>query len=339
MAIGAAVFGSLLEGLLSSPADRAPDPEVLRRQKEAREQAEEEARRRAEEERIRHEHLLSSLKSMPLSRSFSATPGTQGATELGLTALRSLDSPTNADTAVTDQLNGNAERLRSEASQAWDTADTRFAVRWQPLPLAKLALAPPARPLCQNKHCTWPIDVGSRVPHLLRRQGSTHILDRDEIVQLLRKPGRDGLSPDETLVAGLMARIPEHPGVFGRYVISEKLMRFSDNAAKALIWVIVAKVLEKEGGALGEGIILMSDVYDLASTDLQDAIKVAGWLGSSSTDNAPEITSPEEASIPFLNQALGHSDVFGKKAAEYASDSVDASQLANKMLSLWHTRQ
>ena len=332
MAIGAAVFGSLLEELLS--ADSAPDPEVLRRQEEERRQAEVEAQRRAEEERVRHEHLLASLKSLPLARSFTATPGTQGTTELGLTALRSLDAPTTAGSTAADALDGTAEKLRSDASLGWDTAETRFAVRWQPLPLAKLATLPLIRPLCQDQRCTWPVDAGSKIARLAQPRSATHSLDRDAVVQLLRKPGNAGLSPEAALIAGLMARIPETPGASGRYVISERLKQFSSNAAKELIWVIVARGLE-ESGTLGKGITLMRDVYDLASTDMQDAIAVAGWLGSASTDAPPEITSPEEAAIPFLNRALGTSEVFGKNAAEYASAGIDASQLANKLLSLW----
>lgn len=339
VAIGAAIFGSLLEDILFSPTDSAPDPEVLRRQEEARRLAEEEAARRAEEERVRHEHLLGSLKTLPLSRSFSATPGTQGTTELGLTALRSLDPPTGTGVAVDNRLNGEAEKLRSEASLGWDTADTRFAVRWQPLPLTKSASLPLARPLCQNKHCAWPTDTGAKVPHLAKPKGTTHVLDRDAVVQLLRQPGKSDLSPEAALIAGLMARTPDQPGISGRYVISESLKKFSGKAGKELIWVIVARILEEKGGTLGKGITLMRDVYDLASTDMQDAIKVAEWLGSTSTDAPPEITSPEEAAIPFLNRALGASDVFGKNAADYASAGVDATQLANKMLSLWRNSQ
>ena len=332
MAIGAAVFGSLLDELLST--DSAPDPEVLRRQEEERRQAEAEAQRRAEEERIRHDHLLASLKSLPLARSFSATPGTQGTTELGLTALRSLDAPAAAGSTTTDPLDGAAEKLRSDASLGWDTADTRFAVRWQPLPLAKSATLPLARQLCRGQQCAWPVDAGDKIARLAPPKGATHSLDREAIVQLLRKPGNAGLTPEAALIAGLMARVPETPGASGRYVISEQLKQFSGNAAKELIWVIVARGLE-ETGTLGKGITLMRDVYDLASTDMQDAISAAGWLGSASTDAPPEITSPEEASIPFLNRALGTSEVFGKGAAEYASAGIDASQLANKLLSLW----
>jgi hypothetical protein len=339
MAIGAAVFGSLLEDLLFSPSDSAPDPAVLRQQEEARRQAAEEAARRAEEERIRHEHLLSLLTTLPLSRAFSATPGTQGTTDLGLTALRSLDSPGDVGVAVTERLDGNAEQLRSLASQGWDTADTRFAVRWQPLPLTKSVSLPLARPLCQNKHCAWPTDAGAKVPRLAKPKGTTHVLDQNALVQILNQPGKNYLSPDAALIAGLMARTPDQSGIFGRYVISERLQRFSGKAAKELIWVVVARLLEEKGGTLGKGITLMRDVYDLASTDMQDAIKVAGWLGSTSTDAPPEITSPEEAAIPFLNRALGASEVFGEKAAYYASAGVDATQLANKMLSLWRDAQ
>ncbi len=340
MAVGAAVFGSLLESVLFAPAESAPDPEVLRRQEEERRQAEEEARRRTEEERIRHERLLASLKSFPLSRSFSATPGTQGTTELGLTALRSLDSPTETGNAVKSPLDGDAEKLRSEASLGWDTAaDTRFAVRWQPFPLEKTATMPITRPLCQNQRCAWPADPGSKVPPIAKQKTTSHVLDGNAVVQFLRKPGAGGLTPDAALIAGLMTRDPDPPGLVGRYVINERLKKFSRAAAKELVWVFVARLLEEKGGTLGKGITLMRDVHELATTDMKDAIAAAGWLGSANLEDPPEITSPEEAAVPFLNRALGTSTVFGTGAANYVSAGIDATQLANKMLSLWKEAQ
>ncbi len=340
MAVGTAVFGSLLESVLFAPPVQAPDPEVLRQQEEQRRLAEEEAKRRAEEERIRHEHLLGSLKSLPLSRSFTATPGTQGTTELGLTALRSLDAPDAPGSSISGPLDGEAEKLRSAASQGWDTAaDTRFAVRWQPLPLAKTAAPSIPRPLCQNKRCTWPADEGAKLPALAKTKSTTHTLDRNAVVQLLRKQGTAGLTPDAALIAGLMTRESDPPGLVGRYVLSERLKKFSREAAKELIWVFVARLLEEKGGTLGKGITLMRDVHELATTDMKDAIAVAGWLGSANTEDPPEITSPEEAAVPFLNRALGTSTVFGESAANYASAAVDATQLANKMLALWKEAQ
>ncbi len=337
--VGAAVFGSLLGSVLFSPPS-GPSPEELRRQEEARRQAEEEARQRAEEERIRHEHLLASLKSLPLTRSFTATQGTQGTTELGLTALSALDSPGALANSIRGPLDGAAEKLRSEASLGWDTAaDTRFAVRWQPLPLSKTATIPFSRSLCQQKRCSWPTDPGNKLTGISKHKDSKHVLGRDEVVQLLRKPSAAGLTPDAALIAGLMSRDPDPPGVLGRYLMDERLKKFAREAGKELLWVFIAQLLDEKGGTLGKGIALMRDVNELATTDMKDAISVAGWLGSSNLDDPPEITSPEEASIPFLNRALGASDIFGKKAASYASAGVDATQLANKLLSLWKDAQ
>ncbi len=339
MSVGVAVFGSLLESVLFSPPS-GPSPAELQRQEEARRQAEEEARLRAEEERIRHEQLLSSLKSLPLSRSFSASPSVQGTTELGLTALSSLDAPGDLGQAIRGPLDGDAEKLRSEAAKGWDTAaDTRFAVRWQPLPLSKTASMPSARALCQQKQCSWPSEPGHKLPSISKQKDSKRVLGRDEVVQLLRKPSAAGLAPDAALITGLMTRDPDPPGLLARYLMDERLKKFAREAGKELLWVFVARLLDEKGGTLGKGITLMRDVNELATTDMKDAIKVAGWLGSSNLENPPEITSPEEASIPFLNRALGTSTVFSEGAANYVSAGIDATQLANKLLSLWKEAQ
>lgn len=339
MAVGAAVFGSLLESVLFAPPS-GPSPAELRRQEEARRQAEEEARLRAEEERLRHEHLLASLKSLPLTRSFTATQSAQGTTELGLTALNALDSPGALANSIRGPLDGAAEKLRSEASLGWDTAaDTRFAVRWQPLPLSKSATIPFSRALCQQKQCSWPSEPGNKLPSISKQKDSKHVLGRDEVVQLLRKPSAAGLAPDAALITGLMTRDPDPPGLLARYLMDERLKKFAREAGKELLWVFVARLLDEKGGTLGKGITLMRDVNELATTDMKDAISVAGWLGSSNLENPPEITSPEEASIPFLNRALGTSTVFGEGAANYVSAGIDATQLANKLLSLWKEAQ
>lgn len=330
VAVGAALFGSLLQEVLFAPAPSGPDPETLRRQEEARQRAEAEALRRAAEEQARHERAMTSLKSLLLPRNFSATPGEQTTTGSGLKALESLDTATE----VSGPLDGNLEKLRAEASAGWDTPDTRFAIRWQPMPLSAVTAPSVVRPLCQGGRCAWPQDTGSSLPRLDSRPARHHPLDQAAVVRLLRRPDAATGDARSALVAGLMAGAPDTPGVAGRYLLDRRLLDFAGAAGKELLWVITAQILDASG-PLGKGITLTHDVYELAKTDMEDAIKVAGWLGSASSAPPPSITSPEEAALPFLNRALGESKLFGETAAEYAAAGVDASQLANRLLALW----
>lgn len=338
-AVGVAVFGSLLEGILfSDTSPQAPDPETLRRQEEARQQAEAEARRRAEEEQARHQRLLSSLRSLQLPRPYSATPGEQGTTGSGLTALEALDAPVTATAPIAGPLDGELEKLRADASRGWDTADTRFAVRWQPLPLAGPASLPVVQRLCQDGRCAWPEDPGMQVPKIDSAPAARHALDQGAVVKLLRQPGAGSGDPRSALIAGLLARPNNNPGVIGQYVLDERLQKFAKGSGKELLWVFAAQLLESTG-TVGKGITLMHDVYELASNDMNDAIKVAGWLGSTTSEPPPSITSPEEAALPYLTKSLGASSALGEKAAEYAAAGIDAGQLASRLLSLWRGGQ
>lgn len=339
-AVGAAVFGSLLEEILfSDNSAPAPDPETLRLQEEARQQAEAEARRRAEEEQARHQRLLSSLRSLQLPRPYSATPSDQGSTGSGLTALEALDAPLTATAPVAGPLDGELEKLRADASRGWDTADTRFAVRWQPLPLAGPASRPVVQPLCQGGRCAWPDDPGVQVPTIASSPAARHPLDQGAVVKLLRQPGgAGGTDPRSALIAGLLSRPGGNPAVIGQYVLDERLQKFAKASGKELLWVFAAQLLESSG-TLGKGITLTKDVYELASNDMTDAIKVAGWLGSTSSEAPPSITSPEEAATPFLIKSLGASSALGEKATEYVTTGLDAGQLASRLLSLWRGGQ
>lgn len=340
-AIGAAVFGSLLEEILfSDNSAPAPDPETLRLQEEARQQAEAEARRRAEEEQARHQRLLSSLRSLQLPRPYSATPGEQETTGSGLTALEALDAPQTATAPGAGPLDGELEKLRADASRGWDTADTRFAVRWQPLPLAGPASLPVVQPLCQGGRCAWPADPGVQLPSIGSAAAGRHTLDQGAVVKLLRQSGAQQQSgdPRSALIAGLLSRPGDNPAVIGQYVLDERLQKFAKASGKELLWVFAAQLLESSG-TLGKGITLTKDVYELASNDMTDAIKVAGWLGSTSNEAPPSITSAEEAAMPFLIKSLGASKALGEKAAEYASVGLDAGQLASRLLSLWRGGQ
>lgn len=338
-AVGAAVFGSLLEEILfSDNSAPAPDPETLRLQEEARQQAEAEARRRAEEEQARHQRLLSSLRSLQLPRPYSATPGEQGTTGSGLTALEALDAPLAVTAPVAGPLDGELEKLRADASRGWDTADTRFAVRWQPLPLAGPASLPVVQSLCQGGRCAWPADPGVQVPTIGSSPAARHALDQGAVVKLLRQPGAAGSDPRSALIAGLLSRPGGNPAVIGQYVLDERLQKFAKASGKELLWVFAAQLLESSG-TLGKGITLTKDVYELASNDMTDAIKVAGWLGSTSSEPPPSITSPEEAAMPFLIKSLGASSALGEQATEYVTAGLDAGQLASRLLSLWRGGQ
>lgn len=339
--IGSAVLGSLLSSVLFAPEQPSgPSPEELRRQEEARRKAEAEARKRAAEEQARHKRLVASLKSVPLPRTYSAEPGAQGTTDIQLKSLSTLQAMAEPSAHIKD---GDLEKLRSDASLGFDTAsaaDMRFAIRFQPMPVSQTAFQPVYRPFCQNRQCTWPADPGSALPRVRvsASAGGATTLGQDDIVRMLSAPGAKGKDAGTVLINGIMTGGADAQAVQGRYVIDERLKRFSTNAGKELaktwFWLYVAQVFD-EAKTVQRGIDLIHKVYELADQDMNDAIKAAKWLGSDQIDGAPELTSVEDASLPFVQSALDASPVFGGQVTSLVTTGIDAHSLAFKLKSLW----
>ena len=76
--------------------------------------------------------------------------------------------------------------------------------------------------------------------------------------------------------------------------------------------------------------LYLKDVYDLAVDDMENAHKVAAWLGSSQLDNPPEITSLSEASKPFLLKAMGTAESL-EDITELISDTNEVFGLSAKL--------
>lgn len=337
--VGGAIFGSLLSSVLFAPErPSGPSPDELRRQEEERRRAEAEAKKRAAEEKIRHERLVASLKSVPLPKPYSAEPGTQGTTEIQLKSLATLQAVARPYAEGAD---GDLEKLRSEASLGFDSAaaaDMRFAIRFQPMPVAQTAYQPVYQPFCQNRQCAWPSDTASAIPKVKASAAGKTTLGREEIVRLLREPSAKGKDAGTALINGIMAGAVVPETAQGRYVIDERLKRFSINAGKELaktwFWMYVAKFFE-DAKTVQQGIDLMHKVYELAEQDMKDAAKVAAWLGSAQTDGAPEVTSVEDASLPFVQSAIDASPMFSAQATSLVSTGIDVHSLASKLKSLW----
>lgn len=336
--IGATIFGSILESVLFAPEPSSgPDPATLRRQEEARKKAEAEAKRRAAEEEARHQRLMASLKSMPLPEHYTAVPGAQGTTEIKLKSLSALEDVQGAQPGTDSD---DPEQLRADASLGWDTAapvDTRFAIRFQPMPVSSAPLQPAYHAFCQNKSCSWPTDTGATLPAVTLQKGGTQVLGQDGIVKLLRQSSMKSGYIGAAVIGGIMADAPGADGT-GRYILDERLKRFSVSAGKELakewFWLLTARLLENER-TVQEGLDLTHKVYELANQDMTDAIKAANWLGSSQTDNLPDITTLPDASMPFLQSALDGTTVFGESATQLASAGIETHGLASNLKSLW----
>jgi hypothetical protein len=334
--IGATIFGSILESVLFAPEPQSgPDPATLRRQEEARKQAEAEAKRRAAEEEARHRRLMASLKSMPLPEHYTAVPGAQGTTEIKLKSLSALEGVQGPQPGAGSN---EPEQLRADASLGWDTAaavDTRFAIRFQPMPVSGAPLQPVYHAFCHNKSCNWPTETGATLPAVTAQKGVTQVPRRDEIVNLLRQSSMKSGYIGAAVISGIMA---DAPPAQGRYILDERLNRFSVSAGKELakewFWLLTARLLENER-TLQQGIDLTHKVYELGSQDMSDAVKAANWLGSSQTDGLPEITTVPDASLPFLQSALDATTVFGESATQLVYAGIETHGLASNLKSLW----
>ncbi len=73
----------------------------------------------------------------------------------------------------------------------------------------------------------------------------------------------------------------------------------------------------------------MKDVHDLATNDMEDANKVALWLGSTQIDQPPEITSLANDAKPFLIRGISAQESY-EKLSELISDTNDVFDMSAK---------
>jgi hypothetical protein len=295
--VGATIFGTLLENVLfDSPASNQPDPETLRLQAEQQRLAQEEAERKAKERQIHHQKLMGSFKSVP---STSSTTEETSASHLAFKTAQTSDV-SKIDTS-------SDEALRESASRPFDGggSHTVFAERLNPTPLSKTSLSiPSAVPLCQNGNCSWPTKTNSVVTTLPKAQIYT------KTVNLSKLSNGSIPNPKEFIYSILGDHETKSDK---RYLVLNRLSYLTREIGKELLISITMKIIEST--SMGDKLSLIKDVHDLAVDDMENAIKVASWLGSTQLDNPPEITSVSEAAKPFLLKAMGTSESFEEIAS------------------------
>lgn len=310
--IGATIFGTLLEGILfDSPTSKQPDPETLRLQAEQQRQAQEEAQRKAKEQEIHHQKLIGSFKSTP---SASSTTEVATGSPLAFKTAKALDS-SKIDTS-------SDESLRESASKPFDGggSHTTFTNHWSPVSLSKTPLViPKPIPLCQKGNCSWPTKTNSVTTTLPKAHISAKVIN-------LSKLGNPSTPNPKEFIYAILGE-PEKNNT-KRYLILNRLSYLTREIGNELLMSIAMKIIEST--PLGDQISLSKDVYDLAVDDMQNATKVATWLGSSQLDNPPEITSLSEAAKPFLLKAMGTSETF-EEISSLISDATEVSGMAAKL--------
>lgn len=317
--MGMALFGSLLQQAFDPGIDTGPDPAERARQEEARRRAEAEAMRRAAEEEARHRALMASLKSAPVPAVRASPP----AGRLGLKALAASETPQGI------------ESLREAAGVGWDTPDMRFAVRHRPLPVSEALPAHVPQIVCDASGCRWPSAGAPAAVRVTPGPTRVHRPDGPAIVDLLAAGQKPQANPRDLVMAQLAELPPEKDA---RLVA--QLRRLRDKArqtAVALFWAVGGLFIE-EFVPGGKELMLMKDVYELADQSLEDAVKVAGWLGSIDTDAPPEIVSIEEAAKPFLVRGITEQERIPEIVREGVTVAVEGGNLARELMTIWEIK-
>jgi len=309
--VGATIFGALLENVLMDSFNNQPDPEALKRQAEQERKAQEEAARQQKEAQIRHNTLM---------RSFKATPSTSTTTEATTSSL-AFKTAQGMENIPSKELSDEA--LREAASRPFDGGSQHavFANHWKPVALSKTSVVfPKASPLCLNGKCIWPtktVHVNTALPHA---KTTTKTVNMSQ----LRMPSTP--NPQE-FITTIMGNAPS-PKNTKHYLILNRLSYLTREIGKELFSSIAMTLIEST--PMGDKLSLIKDVYDLAVDDMENAHKVAAWLGSTQLDNPPEITSLSEASKPFLLKAMGTAESL-EEITELISDTNEVFGLSAKL--------
>lgn len=306
--VGATIFGALLENMLFDSPSNTPDPETIRKQQEQERQAQEEAKRQAIEAQKHHQTLMRSFKSIP-----STTTTTEAtASSLSFKTTQSLEA-SKIDTS-------SDEAMRESASKPFDggTSHTALPNSWKPYALTKtpIAFSKPT-PLCHNTQCLWPkaSSINTQLPQASIRHTPVSLAT-------LGIPSGPNL---QGFLNHIIVPQENRPEKF--YVIVNQLNYLGKEVGKELLTSIAMKLLEST--PIGQKIALVKDVHELALNDMEDANKVALWLGSRQIDTPPEITSLSQSAKPFLIRGIGASESF-EKLSDLISDTNDVFDMSAK---------
>lgn len=312
--MGATVFGILLEGVLMDSFDNQPDPEALKRQAEQERKAQEEEAHKQKEAQIRHNTLM---------RSFKATPSTSTTTEATTSSL-AFKTAQGIENTPTKELSDEA--LREAASRPFDGGSQHavFANHWKPVALSKTpVIFPKASPLCHNGKCTWP----TKTVHVNTTLPSAKSIPKTISLTNLKMPS----SPNPQEFISTMMGNTSLPKNTKHYLILNRLSYLTREIGKELFSSIAMTLIEST--PMGDKLSLIKDVYDLAVDDMENAHKVAAWLGSTQLDTPPEITSLSEASKPFLLKAMGTAESL-EEMTELISDTNEVFGLSAKLTNI-----
>lgn len=308
--VGATVFGALLESVLFDAPSNEPDPETLRQQEEQQRQAQVAAKRQEQEAQKQHQNLMHSFKSVPVATTTTET--TTPSSGLSFKTAQTLKE-TKIDTS-------SDEAMRESASRPFDggASHTALPATWKPYPLGKtpISFSKPSI-LCQNKTCTWPkaTPLNATLPKATVRHTPIN----------LAQIGIPTAPNSSTLLKTILTSKEQDATQF--YVILNRLSYLGKEIGKELVTSIAMKLLEST--PVGEKIALIKEVHDLATNDMEDANKVALWLGSTQIDQPPEITSLAEDAKPFLIRGISASESF-EKLSELISDTNDVFDMSAK---------
>lgn len=346
-AVAASVMGALL-GAAFAPSGPSPEELRLAREREEAERKAAEARAKAEQEK--HNKLMGSLVSVPGRPKPTETPGaTRG---LRLTALSPATriEPSASPTTTTERpaeatTNNGALGVTDEDARAWlNNPETLFNAVWKPLPLSKsLPQQVVSQPTCKSgaaQGCEITLMDSSPPVHLGHAPAPPRVRtalpaaeEWQRKVALLRSqhcPTSTAQCDDLSYyVRGMAARdvIPQDFERTKQFTMLDQLRE----TGKVLVESMLIKVIG-ETSVPGKVAVLYYNIYDSTRTTFDDAIKVAGYLGSLDlTAPPPEITPLEETASALAPMPLD--DVPGK--FDPAGFALDTSALARRLREIW----
>ena len=333
--IAAGVIGALFEEALSSPSGPSPE-EIARQNEEARQLAIQEEMRRSEEE-ARHKKLVGSLISVTGRTSSQTTPAKGG---IRLSSLDPIDPQPRleaSEATTTESINSNPATASSlatdEEAKAWlDHPETMFKAVWKPLSVGKaLPKQPQQSPACQNastRGCEIAVKPASTIAGLnapAKPPVSVSLPAPDKwrkTVDLLRSRSCTGTcDPFAYYLRGMGATELSQKSLTRAKIFAT--LDLLKESGKSTIEEAVMEVLEEYGGTPVKMMMHYRNVNTTANTVLEDAIKAAGYLGSSSLGPPPEVMPVEELAEPFVESNF----------------ALDTAKMAEKMRRIWASGQ
>lgn len=345
----AATLAGVLIGAAFAPSGPSPEELRLAREREEAERKAAEVRAKAEQEK--HDRLMGALVSVPGRPKPADAPG--AARGLRLTALAptthvepSATAATTTEMPVAAAIGAVSLNGEDEEARAWmDNPETLFNAVWKPLPLGKpLPQQAVTQPSCKAgaaQGCEITLQdaapllrPGHAAPPPVRARSALPATEAwQRKVALLRSPDcAKSLAQCDDLalyVRGLAMPDVVPPGYAGsrQFTMLDQVRE----TGKVLIETMLVKVIG-ETSLPGKVAVLYYNIYDTTRTTFGDAVKVAGYLGSSDlTAPPPELTPLEETASALAPMPLD--EVPGQ--FDPAGFALDTAPLVRKLRAIW----